>query len=326
MGKYTNISWTDHTWSPWIGCTKVSPACDGCYAEHLMDTRLGRVEWGPHGERSRTSAAYWHQLVKWNREAKAAGKILRIFPSLCDPWDNQADPGIRREWFALMRETPNLLYLLLSKRPQNAIAMAEAAGGLPTNVALGATCEDQRRLELNVLPLLEAAHRLRPAYTFLSLEPLLGPTNLRWIKVGPGVHLDALTGQFTAKAEFAGGLANFQAGLDALPPLPERRPAIGHVITGGETSQGSHNARPSHLDWYRAARDQCAAVGTPYLHKQNGDWIEAGPHLRGEFVSSDPSIDPIHDSRWAFMAPVGKKAAGRLLDGRTHDGMPEVRP
>ncbi len=57
MAENSTIEWTDHTWSPWIGCTKVSPACDGCYAEHLMDTRLGRVEWGPHGERSRTSAA-----------------------------------------------------------------------------------------------------------------------------------------------------------------------------------------------------------------------------------------------------------------------------
>lgn len=109
MAEHSTIEWTDHTWSPWIGCTKVSPACDGCYAEHLMDTRMGRVTWGPRGKRSRTSADYWRKPLAWNRQAANAGRMLRVFPSLCDPFDNRADPAVRREWFDLVRATPHLL-------------------------------------------------------------------------------------------------------------------------------------------------------------------------------------------------------------------------
>lgn len=355
MGETTNIEWADRTWSPWIGCTKISPACDGCYAAHLMDTRLGRVEWGPHGERSRTSDGYWRKLATWNRDAVSFGRPVSVFPSLCDPFDNRADPGIRREWFAKIRRYPNLLWLLLTKRPQNIIEQVEAVGGLPGNVALGATCEDQKRLEANVLPLLEAAHRLEPAFTFLSCEPLLEGLDLRRIKVSPrGIYLDALTGSFSAEAGFSGGLANVQAGLDALPPLPSRRPAIGWIITGGETDQGGHQSRPSNPQWFREIRDQCAAAGVPYLHKQNGEWaaydqIGAGGweftrekdgvrygrltnHFDGEATS--PLIGREFETRYPWgpatleagsspcMVKVGKKAAGRMLDRRTHDGMP----
>ena len=92
MAKST-IEWTDYTWSPWLGCTKVSPACDHCYAESWAK-RAGRPElWD--GMRSRTSAVYWQQPLKWDREAAAAGVRRRVFPSLCDPFDNQANPRDR---------------------------------------------------------------------------------------------------------------------------------------------------------------------------------------------------------------------------------------
>jgi protein gp37 len=325
MAEHSTIEWTDHTWSPWIGCTKVSPACDGCYAEHLMDTRLGRVAWGPHGERSRTSTAYWRKPLAWNREAQAAGRMLRVFPSLCDPFDNQADPAVRREWFDLIRATPHLLWLLLTKRPQNAVAMSEAAGGLPGNVALGTTCEDQERANRNVRHLLDAARDLRPAFTFVSAEPLLGPIDFTRIVYG--------------QAE------GYVIIRDALADTDIER--IDWVITGGETDQGAHRARPSHPDWYRAIRDACAEARVPYLHKQNGEWATTHPdwpRAQPTVMANDgtlyqpadlaypdgarygEAVRANHDkAHLTNIYRVGKKAAGRLLDGVEHNGMPEVR-
>ena len=311
MAEKTGISWCDRTWSPWIGCTKVSPACDGCYAAHLMDTRLGRVEWGPHGERKRTSESYWRNLAKWDREAKAAGRTISVFPSLCDPWDNAADPVIRREWFAVMRETPHLLHLLLSKRPQNAVALAEAAGGLPENAALGTTCENQEVANRNVRHLLDAAHDLRPVFSFVSAEPLLGPIDFTRISYGT-----------------TGG---YKVVRDALEASDIER--IDWVITGGETDQGVHRARSTHPAWFRQIRDACAAAGVPYHHKQNGEWISDDPSNPAGFpngwrayrahtdgIAQRDELYP--EAGAAFVSRVGKKAAGRLLDGVTHDAFP----
>jgi protein gp37 len=313
MAEHSTIEWTHHTWSPWIGCQKVSPACDGCYAEHLMDTRMGRVEWGPHGERKRTSDAYWRGPVVWNRAAAAAGRIERVFPSLCDPFDNQADPAVRRDFFDLIRSTPRLQWLLLTKRPQNIVKMADAAGGLPANAAIGTTCEDQLRANLNVRFLLDAARDLRPAFTFVSAEPLLGPIDFTRIVYG------------TADG--------FRIERDALKASSIER--IDWVITGGETSQGKHTARPAHPDWFRKIRDQCAEAGVPFLFKQWGDWTPSS--LGHEIARASAEERVWRDGDWtghaispaAAAAPntmnrVGKKAAGRLLDGVEHNGFPEV--
>jgi protein gp37 len=320
MAEHSTIEWTHHTWSPWIGCQKVSPACDGCYAEHLMDTRMGRVEWGPHGERKRTSDAYWRSPIVWNRAAAAAGRIERVFPSLCDPFDNQADPAVRRDFFDLIRSTPSLLWLLLTKRPQNIVAMAEAAGGLPENAAIGATCEDQQRADLNVPALLDAARDLRPAFTFLSCEPLLGPIDLVNVydRRTPLGRLNALR-------------AYYHCG----PSTWDAAGSIDWVITGGETDQGKHKARPSHPDWFRQIRDACAAAGVPYLFKQWGAWAPSslGPEIArasaeervfrdGEWTGH--AISPAAAAAPNIMNRVGKKVAGRLLDGVTHDGFPEA--
>jgi protein gp37 len=83
MAETTGITWTDSTFNPWIGCTKIARGCAHCYAEADMDTRRGRVKWGPHGTRSRTSDAYWRQPLKWNREAAAAGVRRRVFCGIC---------------------------------------------------------------------------------------------------------------------------------------------------------------------------------------------------------------------------------------------------
>lgn len=88
MAENSNIEWTDHTFNPWIGCTKVSQGCKFCYAETLMDQRYGKAKWGPKGTRNRTSVSYWKQPLKWNREAAAEGMRKRVFcASLADVFE-----------------------------------------------------------------------------------------------------------------------------------------------------------------------------------------------------------------------------------------------
>lgn len=156
MAAETKIEWTDHTFNPWIGCTKVAPGCQNCYAEADMDKRRGRVKWGPQGTRSRTSDAYWKEPLKWNREAEKAGERRRVFcASLADVFEDWNGPiidhnglnlhrseawyakeryvandlrigkslatmnDLRRDLFALIDSTPGLDWLLLTKRPEN---------------------------------------------------------------------------------------------------------------------------------------------------------------------------------------------------------------
>ena len=124
----SKLEWTDHTFNPWIGCQHVSPGCDHCYAEAMMDHQYGKVEWGPRGERKRTSEAYWKNPVKWNATARAFkrehGHRPRVFcASLADVFDNQVSPEWRRDLFALIRECKRLDWLMLTKRPQNITKM-----------------------------------------------------------------------------------------------------------------------------------------------------------------------------------------------------------
>src|ERR1700742_1244127 len=150
MGEITGIEWTDHTFNPWIGCQKVSPGCDNCYAEAMMDKRYGKVQWGPHGERKRTSEANGRKPLQWNKAAKAAGKRPRVFcASLADVFDNQVDQSWRIDLFALIRECKKLDWLVLTKRPENMEKMlpSDWREGY-SNVWLGTTAEDQVRFDI----------------------------------------------------------------------------------------------------------------------------------------------------------------------------------
>lgn len=190
MGENSKIEWTDHTFNPWIGCTKVGPPCDNCYAEELMDKRYGRVVWGNEGERVRTSASTWAQLRKWDRAAAKAGTRPFVFSlSLGDIWDNRVDPAWRKDAFDAAKACPNLVMLYLSKRIGNAIDMARDAGGLPPNAALGSTFGDQLDYDRDRLKLRRAAQELGALFTFGSFEPLLSLVLLDknapdWIIVG----------------------------------------------------------------------------------------------------------------------------------------------
>lgn len=176
MAENSKIEWTDHTFNPWVGCQKVSPGCDHCYAETLMDHRYGRVQWGPHGERKRTSVANWRKPLQWAKAARGTGQRPKVFcASLADVFDNQAPEGARDDLWNLISKTPELDWLLLTKRPENIAKMLPVLGHWP-NVWLGTTAEDQPHYDRRwpILAAVPAAKR------FISYEPALGPLTLSW--------------------------------------------------------------------------------------------------------------------------------------------------
>lgn len=177
----TGISWADMTFNPWIGCQKVSPACDHCYAESLATTRLG-VAWGPGAARRRTAPGNWSKPVKWNRYAAEAGVRLKVFcASLADVFDNAVDPVWRAELATLIAATPSLDWMLLTKRIGNAreMLLAMFGGVVPPNVALGVTIANQEEADRDLPRALAIKQGLGIRRLFLSMEPLLGPVDTR---------------------------------------------------------------------------------------------------------------------------------------------------
>lgn len=173
MGSDTKIEWCDHTFNPWVGCTKLSPACDHCYAEGWAKRTGKGALWA--GERRRTSAANWRQPLKWNREAAANGKHARVFcASLADVFDNQVPTDWRDDVWNLIAATPALDWLLLTKRPQNIAKMLPRGwcDGWP-GVWLGTTAENQEEADRRIPHLLAVP----AARHFVSAEPLLGAVN-----------------------------------------------------------------------------------------------------------------------------------------------------
>ena len=233
MSENSKIEWTDHTFNPWIGCTKVSPGCKNCYAETLMTRKPRWADtWGPAGKRLRTSAQYWKQPMVWNRKAEEEGRRYKVFcGSLCDVYEYKDDQPEIDDWrgdlFGLIDQTPYLDWLLLTKRPQDANQLY----GNWNNVWLGASIENQATADERIPHLL----RHPAAVHFLSCEPLLGPIDL-CVDIEQGV----------------GDLAMDYG-------------RIHWVIVGGESGP---NARPMNLEWARSIRDQCQAFSVPFFMKQ----------------------------------------------------------
>lgn len=267
MAENTAIEWADHTFNPWTGCTKVSPACDHCYAESWAK-RSGTVRWG-HGEpRRRTTDANWRLPIKWNAQAQREGRRFRVFcASLADVFDNEVPVQWRVDLFRLIASTPHLDWLLLTKRIGNALPMmrevAQQCGGgeqpMP-NVWLGATVVTQAEADRDVPKLLSVPARVR----FLSIEPMLGPITL------PGFNATTSWCPLCAKI-VPDSLVRPHEGEHGSAALPcaSVYDMLHWVIAGGES--GPH-ARPAHPAWFAGLRDQCAAADVPFLHKQNGEW------------------------------------------------------
>lgn len=344
--KDTSISWTHHTFNPWWGCEKISPACAHCYAETFAK-RTGWAEgspsgnpplWGKSSQRRFFGEKHWNQPLKWDAEAAEAGERHRVFcASMADVFENRIDLVPHRALlFDLIRRTPNLDWLLLTKRPENvrrhiAIALESypvcsldsvnptfkmlaswESGNPPANVWIGTTVENQEQADKRIPELLKIPARIR----FLSCEPLLGPVDLRkWLR-------DDRYGKYAL-------------------------PAFDWAICGGESGA---NARPMHPDWARNLRDQCAAADVPFHFKQWGEYVTAAPIKRGAFdfsgaktMANDGTIYEPGDLAFPDGARygeairknheragltniyrVGTRAAGRLLDGVLHDTFPKL--
>lgn len=308
MGEDTKISWARHTFNAWIGCTKVSDACSGCYAES-MAKRYGWAKWGPGEVRKRTSVANWRKPLQWDAAARQAARRDTVFSNSLSDW---ADPEITDEWridqAKLIDKTTNLDWLLLTKRHATALDMLRRCAYPKTKIRIGFTVEEPKMASVRLPKLQEIADA--GWKTFVSYGPSLGPIDwLPWLKSG----------------------------------------AIGWLVDEGESGS---QARPAHPDWYRAARDACAATGIPYHHKQNGEWAELGQvgadewrktreqdgviygQLRRsgellfdgrEFPTRYPFDERREDGTGSIgpcMVRVGLERAGAKLDGREHREFP----
>lgn len=236
MAEITGIAWTDSTFNPWIGCTKVGPGCDHCYAEAL-DKRhrwKGATHWGAGVERMRTSAANWSKPRAWNKARQKDGKTHRVFcASLADVFDNEVPTQWRNDLFELIWETPALTWLLLTKRIGNAKHMLPFTA--LRNAWIGATIVNQEEADRDVPKLLETPAEKR----FVSYEPALGPVDwtkypgIDWIIVGGESTQGAKARQFDVK--WAGdtilqceeiGAAPFVKQLGSLQGLKDRAGAV----------------------------------------------------------------------------------------------------
>lgn len=321
MSDKTLIEWTDATFNPWMGCTKVSPGCDNCYA-----ARLGRrfgVQWGGAAQRREFGNKHWDEPYRWNRRAYREGRTIRVFcASMADVFDADVPQAWRDRLFQLVRATPHLTWQILTKRIGNAARMLPADWGNGyANVQLGATIVNQQEADRDVIKLLRTRARVR----FVSVEPMLGPVRLWLLGVGDydehpvGAEVYALSG------------------TRAIPDCDWAGTKLDWVICGGESGPG---ARPMHPAWARSLRDQCARSGVsfffkqwgeyvpyeedaqpPFLYSQHGDFFDA--HGLPDFESGDDRGDWVRDWQQQILARrVGKKAAGRLLDGVEHNGIP----
>lgn len=284
--KNSQISWTDHTFNPWSGCTKVSPGCANCYAEALSDRFQTLGKWGKGASRVRTKPSYWRQPLAWNNAQGRHQEFMsglaerpRVFCASLADW---LDEEVPIEWLAdlldLIRQTPNLDWLLLTKRPENwQDRMLQVWGKAPKNsdlfyfvddwrnagntsfrwnpqappnVWIGTTVEDQKRADERIPRPLEIPAKVR----FLSCEPLLEKVDLMW-----------------PESLFPDGpqrcCSGYQCGCHGQPAEPPILYGIDWVIAGGESGP---NARPMAPDWAHSLRDQCKAANVPFFMKQMG--------------------------------------------------------
>lgn len=263
MGRDTKIGWCDHTFNVVWGCTEISPGCKHCYAREWA-ARFG-THWGDDAARRTMGDKKWAEPLAWDRQAQAAGVPALVFcGSMFDIWENH--PGVRRECerlWPLIDKCQWLIWLLLSKRPGNALEFAPPAwrGGWPDNVWAMTTIENQTYADRRLGLLRQIPAKVRG----VSAEPLLGEVDVRrWL--APGCP-KCVAGTLHAMPEIATDwLCNFCG--ERTPRAEVRRP-IDWMICGGE-SEKPDVARPFRGSWADKLRVQCGHYDVPFFMKQLG--------------------------------------------------------
>jgi len=299
MGKKTKIEWAEATWNPVTGCTPISEGCKNCYAERMATRMRGRYGYPEKEPFALTlHPGKLEQPLRWKRPR------LIFVVSMGDLFHDDLKVHEIELVLSLTFQAPQHTYLFLTKRPDNMQFMMERffkGQPMPENWWLGVTAENQRCADERIPILLQIPAAVR----FVSYEPALGPINLRHMDVEVAGHekwcwIDSLTGKHS----------------DMGRPCPDV-PRLDWIIAGGESGPG---ARPAKPDWFRSVRDQCKAAGVPFLFKQWGEHCMASqlPPDTYQRVDAAHNLGNQPDAFWK----IGKKAAGRLLDGEEHLNWP----
>lgn len=337
MSDNSLIEWTDATWSPTLGCTKVSEGCDHCYAMrtvHRMSFNPNEKIWSAAEgltENRPGVGVVWTNVVRtlpgrlnlplhWT-------KPRRIFvDSQSDLFHDAVPDDFIAQVFMVMAQTPRHTYQILTKRPgrmRSLLRRWTPVTGAPPwvhtgpwplpNVWLGVSVEDQHWADVRIPILLETPAAVR----WISAEPLIGP-----VDVGIG---DPHRGhKYFHISDYRLGCLDCSPEDEDVPYFRREKPESGGwgidwVVCGGESGAG---ARPMHPGWARSLRDQCASADVPFLFKQWGDWA---PHDVARPTAAQLNAHGTHwDGTAAATARVGKQRAGRRLDGRIHDEYPAV--
>ena len=293
------IGWTDITWSPVTGCTPVSAGCDHCWARRMSRRTFGTRAFSEvhcHSERL-------DQPLRWRKPRKIATCLMG------DMFHADVPAKFIVDVFEVMAACPQHTFQILTKRPERIASVLFGEEGrfylggndyLP-NVILGTSVEDQATADDRIPKLLASGW---VGKFFVSFEPAIGPVDLfRWLEP-----------------------------FKTYDPMLNKEPILDWVIAGGESGPG---ARPAHPNWFRKVRDDCQAAGVAHFFKQRGEWSWDGlPDKPTHNFCQHGTMAPIDSWAWPCLehgcsiyaiARVGKKRAGRLLDGREHNEFPEVK-
>jgi protein gp37 len=342
----SGIEWTNNTWNPVRGCSRVSEGCRNCYAEKQA-ARIISCERGrgiPVGEGAYdgllAAGGQWNGQVRLVPEAleqpKRWKKPRRIFVnSMADLFHENVPDEFISKVFEVMALCPQHTFQILTKRPERMLnyftclslvgtpePLFEAAAGrwpLP-NVWIGVSVEDQKTADARIPVLLQVPAAIR----WVSAEPLLGPLNLTELTLPSSYNITPTT---PAKINCLS--------LDDDDRYYQSPSKLDWVVVGGESGK---EARPMHPTWARRIRDQCAVAGTPFLFKQWGEWADRTNSEKngseemiftasGEVLGAGNKKGGTVAEDWrkrggAWMCKVGKKAAGRMLDRTLHDAYP----
>lgn len=350
----SKIEWTEFSWNPIFGCTKISSGCKNCYAERTA-RRLAHM--GQSNYKMVVQDGRWNNCVVWDPSLLERPlhwrKPRRIFVcSMSDLFHEDVPLDFQIEVFDTIQKCQRHIFMVLTKRPENMLEFFGGSSGAGLNCAplpnvwLGVSCSNQADADKNIPILLQ----IPAAVHYVSFEPLLegidliGKNKSRMGKKGYlpnylkpffckecGRHLTTPPSTVTQMCGYCGGNSFVM------------RKTIDWVIVGGESGPG---ARPMHPQWVRDIRDDCVKAGVPFFFKQWGEWEEAtheNAERHGYIVLNGRQglLLPYNAKRYIYlnfdgtdyqdnpqpgstaMARVGKKMAGRILDGRIWDEMPD---